>query len=136
MKKEDFISLGVSEDAAEKAANAFEEAVGGVRLAGAVETAIARSGARNVKAVKALLDLSGVAFSADGAVTGLNEQLNALKTADDSAFLFETPGAAFTLSGAVPGETGRETPDDRADFSKLNYSQLCAFLERNPKANL
>jgi hypothetical protein len=40
------------------------------------------------------------------------------------------------LSGAVSGETGRETPDKRVDFSKLSYCELCAFLENHPKAKL
>jgi dynactin complex subunit len=40
------------------------------------------------------------------------------------------------LNGAVFGEMGRESPDKRVDFSKLSYSELCAFLERNPKMKL
>ncbi|MDR0222626.1 MAG: phage scaffolding protein [Oscillospiraceae bacterium] len=139
MKKEDFVSLGVSEDAAEKAAEAFAEALGGFRLEGAVEAAVARSGARNVKAVKALLDLSGAVFSEDGTVAGLKEQLDALKSAGDTEFLFVKPGAAgeaFTLSGAVTGEADREIICGGTDFSKLNYSELCAFLEKHPKTDL
>ena len=40
------------------------------------------------------------------------------------------------LQSAVTGETGRETPDKRVDFSKLSYSELCSFLEQHPKAKL
>ena len=40
------------------------------------------------------------------------------------------------LNGAVTGETGREAPDKRVDFSKLSYSELCSFLEKHPKAKL
>lgn len=44
--------------------------------------------------------------------------------------------AAVMLSGAVTGETGREYPDKRVDFSKLSYSELCRFLELHPGATL
>ncbi|MCL2037021.1 MAG: hypothetical protein FWG83_06525 [Oscillospiraceae bacterium] len=40
------------------------------------------------------------------------------------------------IQGAITGETGRESPDGRVDFSKLSYNELCAFLERNPQAKL
>jgi hypothetical protein len=43
---------------------------------------------------------------------------------------------SVTLKSAVSGETGRETPDKRVDFSKLSYSELCSFLENHPKARI
>lgn len=43
---------------------------------------------------------------------------------------------AIELQGAITGETGRETPDKRVDFSKLSYSELCSFLERHPQAKI
>ena len=42
----------------------------------------------------------------------------------------------LVLDGARTGETGREHPDKRVDFSKLSYGELCAFLDDNPKARL
>jgi len=137
MKKEDFVSLGVSEEAAEKAADAFEKAVGEVRLAAAVDSALARSGARNVRAVKALLDTGRISLTDSGEVTGLDEQLEVLKAAPDSEFMFSGgEKSPIKLTGAVTGEAGREAPDNRVDFSKLSYSELCAFMEKNPKVRI
>jgi hypothetical protein len=42
--------------------------------------------------------------------------------------------AGVTFQGAVAGETGREAPDKRVDFSKLSYSELCAILENHPNS--
>ncbi|MCL2754874.1 MAG: hypothetical protein FWD35_04040 [Oscillospiraceae bacterium] len=36
--------------------------------------------------------------------------------------------------GAVPGDTGREKFDNRVDFSKLSYGELCDFLAKNPNS--
>jgi len=137
MRKEDFVSLGVSEDAAEKASAAFEKAVNAIKLSAAVDLAVSRSGARNVKAVKALLDLDKASLNDDGTVAGLDAQLDALKLAPDSEFLFDSgERGGVELIGAVTGETGREAPDNKVDFSKLSYSELCAFMDKNPRARI
>jgi len=137
MRKEDFVSLGVSEEAAEKAAEAYEKAVFAVKLAAAVDSALVKAGVKNVKAVKALLSLDGAVLSEDGGVKGLEEQIDALKTAEDSEFMFVSERRSpIRITGAVTGETGREIPDNRADFSKMSYSELCAFMEKNPKAKI
>lgn len=55
----------------------------------AIESGVRDAKAKNVKAVMALLDLEKISF-ADGAITGLNEQLEALQTSEDTNFLFNT----------------------------------------------
>jgi chromosome segregation ATPase len=53
----------------------------------AVENGLRDAGAKNVKAAKALLDMSKIT-RVDGVVNGLNEQIEVIKTGEDSAFLF------------------------------------------------
>jgi len=135
MKKEDFVSLGISEEVAQTAAAAFGAAVDAIKFEGAVDEAIRRSGAKNDKAVRALLVLDS-----GNSLEDLQEQLEVLKNAPDSEFLFEKSGCSekdeVRLVGAVSGETGREIPDNRVDFSKLSYSELCKFLESNPRVKI
>ncbi len=79
----------------------------------AVEKAIADSGAADVVSVKANLDMSTITQSEDGAITGLDEQLEKLKA--EKPFLFKseektepklnlgapTPGAKKTKKGGI-----------------------------------
>lgn len=57
----------------------------------AVEKALAGANAKNVKAVKALLDLEDAKLDKEGNVKGLQEQIDKLLNADDTKFLFEVP---------------------------------------------
>ena len=60
-----------------------------IRLDNALDIALMSAGAKNNKAVKALLNLDGAKIGEDGKVVGLDEQLKVLKSAVDSSFLFE-----------------------------------------------
>lgn len=53
----------------------------------AIENGVRDAKAKNVKAVMALLDMDKISF-ADGAITGLNEQLETLQKGEDTSFLF------------------------------------------------
>lgn len=61
------------------------------KLSGAIETRLVKEGAVNVKAVRALLDGDKLALGEDGGVTGLDDQLAALRESDAWAFLLYTP---------------------------------------------
>lgn len=102
-----------------------------IRMDSAVELALSAAKAKNVKAVKALLDMEKVDLTDEGAVKGLDEQIKKLMAAPDSGFLFETAQQnGQGLSGLKPGErsdggSGGMTlekframsPSDRHDFS-------------------
>ena len=74
-----------------------------IKLAGAVDTALLGADALNVKAVKALLDMSKIKMDGD-VLLGINEQIESLKKAEDSKFLFETKETKTSFSGVQPGE--------------------------------
>lgn len=103
----------------------------------AVEKALAGANAKNVKAVKALLDLEDAKLDKEGNVKGLQEQIDKLTASDDTKFLFEVPEQGQqTFKGFQPGTPAENKPGAGVDTSKMNYDELCAYLEANPDATL
>lgn len=58
------------------------------KLNGALETAMTKSGAKNTKALRGLLDMGKIQFQ-DGALTGFDEQIEQIKAEND--YLFNEP---------------------------------------------
>lgn len=106
-----------------------------LRIDNAVDAAATAAGAKNLKAVKALLDMTKVKLNDDGTTTGLTEQFDALTKAADSSFLFNTPSKP-QMKGAKAGEQGLERDDGKPDLSKMSYEELCQYLEDNPGADI
>jgi hypothetical protein len=73
-----------------------------LKINSAVESALTKAGALNLKSVIPLLDLENADFDKDGKIKGLSEQITKLTTADDSKHLFKSTTAKF--KGAKPGE--------------------------------
>ena len=91
--------------------NELNDKVNSVQKAHAIENKIRDMKGKNVKAIKALLDESKITFD-NGELGGIDEQLNALVSAEDSSMLFgDTPN---TPSGTTPsnpqGNNGGTTP--------------------------
>lgn len=78
-----------------------------IKLAGAVDTALLGADALNVKAVKALLDMSKIKMDGD-VLLGINEQIESLKKAEDSKMLFKAVEVGKqkgpNFAGVKPGE--------------------------------
>jgi len=117
------------------AATAHESEMTRLKIDFAVEKALTGAKAKNIKAVKALLDLEDAKLDKDGNVKGLQEQIKKLTTADDTKFLFDAAGQQ-TFKGFQPGASGKVKPGTEVDTSKMNYDELCAYLAENPDANL
>lgn len=80
----------------------YEVDLAEVRKEAAVDVAILRAGGRNVKAIRALLDLDKVVLLEDGSLQGLD--LEALKASDGYLFYadaWERRGTGFTESGVL-----------------------------------
>jgi hypothetical protein len=103
----------------EKATTEWESKLAQARLDQAVEIAIMSAKGRNPKAVKAMLDLSAIKIDGD-AVTGIEEQIKALKTSD--AYLFDG-GAVVT--GANPPPAAVQTLEQR-------YADAAKRTQQNP----
>lgn len=116
-----------------------ESAMTQLKVDHAVEKALTGANAKNIKAVKALLDLTDAKLDKEGNVKGLQEQIDKLVADEGTKFLFDVqqnpqnqqqfkgfqPGA----SGTIPGASGTEM-----DFSKMSYDQIAAYMSANPNA--
>ena len=107
----------------------YADSIAKLKLDNAVDIALMGAGSKNNKAVKALLNLEKAVIGEDGKVVGLKEQLDNLRKAEDSSFLFEvTP----KFKGVNPaGNEGGEV-----DFKSMTYSQMEKYLAENPSAKI
>ena len=87
---------------------AHQAEIAQLKLDNAVDAALAAVGAKNVKTVKALLDLTKIKQSEDGALNGLNEQLEAVRKSDGYLFA-EKEQPSF--KGFQPGASKDGVPD-------------------------
>lgn len=78
-----------------------------LKVDNAVEQALTGAKAKNIKAVKVLLDLEGVKLADDGSILGLKEQIEKLTAGDDTKFLFDAADTTQqqTFKGFQPGNS-------------------------------
>lgn len=131
--KEQIATLQKDNATAEKA---HEAEIKRLRIETAVDLALSAARAKNVKAVKALLDLEKAELAEDGTVKGLAEQIKKLTEAPDSGFLFEASESRRSLQGFKPGEKSDVVPYGGKAPSEMSYDELCAYLADNPDAKL
>lgn len=96
-----------------------------------IAAALSKAGAKNDKAVKALLDTEKVNFDDDGKLIGLSEQLEAVKKDNDFLFADENesnPKPTITSKGN-PNPDGGNGNKALADHS---YQELVALKTDNP----
>ncbi|ASF27841.1 scaffolding protein [Bacillus amyloliquefaciens] len=102
----------------------------------AIESALRDAKSKNIKAVKANLNLDGLKL-ADGKVIGLDEQLTALRESD--SYLFEEDQkSAPSLAGRQPHDTaksGVHSPTGKNPFSQdhLNLTEQGRILKSDPE---
>ena len=106
-----------------------------LKLDNAVETALTAAGAKNSKALRALLDAEKIKLDESGKLSGLSEQLEAIRKSDGYLFA-EKGGEKPSFKGFQPGASGDVKPDGETDFSKMTYSEMTAYLAQNPGAKI
>lgn len=111
---------------------ANEATIKQLKINNAVEKALINAKAKNPKAVRALLELENAELDGDN-IKGLDKQIAELIKAEDSAFLFDNAEAANTLTGVKPNNGGGEPPKST---NEMTYSELCAYMEANPNAQI
>lgn len=104
----------------------YEAQVKQMKIDSAVERALIGAKAKNVKAVKALLDLDKAELEGEN-VKGLNEQLKKLQESEDSKFLFNTESTnpkTTIFKGVQPGASGDNSPDAQKPSSLAEAVQM------------
>lgn len=106
----------------------FEAELAKFKLESAIDTTLLGSNVINTRAVKALLDMDKIKLDGD-VLIGINEQLEALKTAEDSKMLFkvtETKQKEPNFSGVKPGEGNTQNSAGDSAGKIKTYSEMMA----------
>lgn len=101
----------------------YNEDIKAERISSAVQLAVAKSGARSDKALIGMLDMSKVSINDKGEVTGLDDQIAAIKK--DNAFLFEAdpePKKDVDLGGDHTGH-GKDKVETLEDAVAAYYDE-------------
>ena len=109
-----------------QAAEDYEKQLKEQRFAFAVERAVAKADARNVKAVVALLDKTKISLDGEN-LLGFDEQVTALKKSDP--FLF-----GVDLKGRTPEGTGKppQTPENPWKKETWNLTKQGEITKKDP----
>ena len=92
-----------------------------------INSAILQCGVKNPKILTSLLNKEAITLNEDGSISGLQEQIEALKQSDSYLFTSDTP------KGVVPGETNTQhTGLTKEEFNKLTYEQMNELYTENP----
>ncbi len=109
---------------------AYTKEVEALKLDSALALAIKNAGAKGEKAMRAYLDMEKIKLE-DGKLVGVEEQIEALKTAE--AWLFTN--SAPQVEGVKPATPPAEKPEGvtREQFNKMTYSEKAELYENNPE---
>lgn len=114
---------------------AHEAEMSQLKLDNAVEAALTAAGAKNNKALRALLDSEKIKLDRSGKLEGLEEQLKAVRKSDPYLFA-EKEQATASFKGFQPGASGDVSPRAGTDISQMTYSEMTAYLAQNPNAKI
>jgi hypothetical protein len=103
-----------------------------LRLDNAIDAALTVAGAKNIKAVRALIDTSKVKVGEDGKLTGFDDLLSAVQKSD--SYLFTEKQQKQNFKGFQPGASGNVKPGTKVDMSKMTYEELANYIDQNPDA--
>ncbi len=117
--KNDFEKLKLQNQEHMANEESYQKQIKDIRLQNAVDKALVACGAKNQKAVYALLDKEQLILSDDGNLSGIEEQIDSLKKSD--AFLF---GNA-ELKGLKPAEKADEAYKAPTE---MTYTELCEYF--------
>lgn len=117
-----------------KAADDHAREMESLRKSHAIESALVEAKAKGVKAALAYIDADKVSIDANGNVTGLEDQIKALKGADDTKFLFDSGNP--TVKGVKPGQAS--DPDKPGTYTRkeilaMPYSKQQEIFNRDPE---
>jgi len=104
-----------------------------IQMDNAVEKALMGAKAKNIKAVKALLDLEDAELDGE-TIKGLDKQLQKLQEGEDSKFLFDVETKnPNPFKGTKPGERKDSTPGTitKEQFNRMGYKERIELYNSN-----
>ena len=116
------------QDAATKREADYNESIKTLKIDTAITKALSKSGAMNETILTGLLDRTKIAIGEDNTITGIQEQITALKESDP--YLFKQD----SIKGVVPGDATPKTNDGitKEQFNKMSYLDRVQLQETNP----
>ena len=116
------------QDAATQREADYNESIKTLKIDTAITKALSKSGAMNETILTGLLDRTKIAIGEDNTITGIQEQINALKESDP--YLFKQD----SIKGVVPGDATPKTNDGitKEQFNKMSYLDRAKLQESNP----
>lgn len=108
-----------------------------MQISHAVDMALMKAnikGDKAMAAIKALLNLEGAELDGN-VIKGLDKQIEDLKADASVGVLFGSDNKEFKLTGVTPAESGDGIPKNKS-VDKMNYEELCAYMEANPNAQI
>lgn len=116
------------QDAATKREADYNENIKNMKIDTAITKALSKSGAMNETILTGLLDRTKIAIGEDNTITGIQEQISALKESDP--YLFKQD----SIKGVVPGDATPKTNDGitKEQFNKMSYLDRVRLQETNP----
>lgn len=96
--------------------NELNTKVSEIQKTHAIESGVRDAKARNIKAVIAQLDMSKITYE-NGELSGLTEQLESLKTGEDTSFLFGDKQAPSGTHNGTPSISGGNNPTTSNSFA-------------------
>lgn len=116
------------QDAATKREADYNENIKNMKIDTAITKALSKSGAMNETILTGLLDRTKITIGEDNTITGIQEQIVALKESDP--YLFKQD----SIKGVVPGDATPKTNDGitKEQFNKMSYLDRVQLQETNP----
>lgn len=111
-----------------EAKKAHDKELSDLKFSYALDAALSGAKVRDTISVKAHLNTGDLKLNEDGTITGLDAQLEKLRT--DADYLFENTKPAPHFADATPGVPTGKKP------SEMTYSEMAAYLEAHPGAEI
>lgn len=105
----------------------YESDIKTLKINNAIDSALTASGAKNLKAVRALLDMEKITLEGDE-VKGVDDQIKALLKGEDTSFLFNVADNGVKTPKGMKAKEGSGNPAGKKSYNEMTYTERVEFL--------
>lgn len=105
----------------------YEDKIKHIKIENQVNNALLSAGAKNIKAVKALIDLDNMEFDGEK-LLGLEDSIRTLSQAEDTSFLFNQKTENQSFKGFTAGNSQNTYTDKKLE--DMTYTELENYYAR------